>query len=79
MSNGFTTETVTTTKRAYRVSTPREGTDFEQVAAAWTTAWTEFRDRTGLPDGADMQPGTLKFFSEQGQIIIRWAVEEVTP
>lgn len=79
--SGFTTETeVTTTvvtKGTTRVPAPEEGADYETLSAAFTAAWTEYRDKAGVPDGEQIPPGTLKFHPEQGQIVIRWTVEEV--
>jgi hypothetical protein len=77
--SGYTTETqvTTTTRRAYRVSATDGGADYQTVADASATAWTEYRDKAGLPEGADIPPGVLRFQPGDGQIVISWSVEEV--
>ncbi len=77
--SGFTTETqvTTTTRRIFRVSAGDDGADYLTVADASAAAWTEYREKTGLPDGAEMPPGVLRFQPGAGQIVISWTVEEV--
>ncbi|WNI19156.1 hypothetical protein [Actinacidiphila sp. ITFR-21] len=77
---GFTAEThvKTETTRIFRVPAPAdEGAEYEAVSAAAAAAWTEYREKTGLPEGSEMPPGILRFQPGDRQIVISWTVEEV--